>query len=189
MKRRAKIRVKRMAGFYNKFIFDRFNVLDIGCGNGVVGSELKKQLKRDFKLTGTDVLEYSPPYDFVFCKEKIKPFENNEFDVSMFNDVLHHIKISEQISIIKEALRISKVVLLYEVNNSLSAKIIDIIGNKTHDSNVELPLTMKSVEEWITIFRSLNVEIKYEIIPRSWDQLFLLKNYCFALIKPKPLKS
>lgn len=179
--KRLKIRARKIADIYKNHIKSKEKVLDIGCGNGRMAKEIKSILNLDIELTGTDVLNYNPGFKFKIIENNRIPFKNKEFDSAMLNDVLHHIPMNRQIDIIKEAIRVSDKVLIFEVADTFSGKIVDIITNKLNDLRVKLPLSMRRLDGWIKLFKENNINFEYKIIGRSADQLFLLKNYFFML--------
>ena len=137
-------------------------VLDIGCGNGLISLYLMNNLS--VKIVGCDVNNYlSVPVRFVQIPDSYKlPLEKNSFDASMLNDVLHHIKKPQQIELIKEALRVSSRVLVFEAKPTFLAKVFDIILNKLHYGDLKVPLSFRDRQEWEELCNSLSV--KFEII-------------------------
>lgn len=138
------------------------NVLDLGCGTGIVSSYLEKNL--GVKITGCDIKNYLiHPIPFKLMKKNNKlPFRNQTYDVVMLNDVLHHLGERNQFEILREALRVGKKVLIFEARPTLSGKLFDILLNILHYGDLNTPLTFKHEAGWIKIFKKL--EANYEII-------------------------
>ena len=170
-----------MIKFYQRFILNGDNVLDIGCADGKLAVELRNQLRRKFELTGVDVLPNNPPYKFKLIKDNNLQFRDKEFDVAMFNDVLHHMPHKNQEKMIDEALRVANTVLIYEAPRSPVIKIIDILLNKINDKRIALPLAMRNIEEWISLFKRKNLAFESKVIGMDLTSPFL--NYCFMIKK------
>src|SRR6187431_2474793 len=75
---------------YKKYLKKRQRVLDVGCGNGVIGHHLQK--KTEIKILGCDIENYLVrDIPFILMKSTTKlPFKKQSFDVVMLNDMLHH---------------------------------------------------------------------------------------------------
>ena len=146
-------RAKLIIEVYKKWINRDENVLDIGCGNGVVSIKLKKELK--VNLTGCDIINYvSHDIPFVKMQKTGKlPFKDKMFDVAMFNDVLHHTSKVNQPSLLREAMRVAKRVVIFEVNPTFSGKIFDYLMNKIHNPSMNIPFTFRSINNWHTLFK------------------------------------
>ena len=179
--KKLNIRAEKIVFFCKDYIKDKDKILDIGCGDGRMIMSIKKKLNKKIKIFGTDVLDYSPPFSFKKIKNNKLDFKDKEFNVTVLNDVLHHIPKDNQIEIIKEALRVSDKVLIFEVANDFAGKLVDIITNKIHDSRINLPLTMRNIEKWNNLFRKNHIKFKSSISKRNANQFFLLKNYFFVL--------
>lgn len=155
-------RSRLIKNVYEDWLKKDEKVLDVGCGNGLISSYLINSLS--VKIIGCDVKNYlSVPLQFVQIPNNLKlPFEKYNFDACMLNDVLHHIKKTQQIELIKEALRVSSRVLIFEAKPTFLAKVADIILNKLHYGDLRIPLSFRESSEWTRLFNTLSV--KYKII-------------------------
>jgi|SRR3989344_3222248 len=178
----SKIRLKLIVQAYKTWLKRNENCLDVGCGDGIISENLLRHFK--IRITGCDVLSYlikKIPFVYMPKKDKL-PFSANEFDCILFNDVLHHMEKSDQIRILKEALRITKKVLIFEDRPTLMGKISDILANLIHNHNMNVPLTFRDVPEWENIFRSLRIEYVTAILPRPF--LYPVSHIAFILKRP-----
>jgi len=151
-----KERGKIIAESYRLWTHDAKNVLDVGCGNGVVSNVLRKRL--DVLIHGTDIIDYRKE-ELLFTKmnESGKlPFPDNSFDIVMFNDMLHH---SEEIeSLLNEGKRIAKTILIFEDCESLLMKVLDAGVNYIYCSDMPIPFNFKTQKQWMELFANLNFQ-------------------------------
>lgn len=175
----SKYRFKLIRKAYKTWLKQGENCLDIGCGDGIISDNLIHYYK--VKITGCDVLSYLvKKIPFVYMKKKDElPFKKNEYDCSMLNDVLHHMEKRDQIKIIKEALRVSKRVLIFEDKPTLTGKVADIIANLIHNHNMKVPLTFRNISEWEKIFISLNANYQTIVLPKPF--LYPFSHIAFCL--------
>lgn len=149
-------------GFCKKFIGQKEEVLDIGSGTGWVAKHLQDLL--DVDVTCVDVVnEHQTGVPFFQYDGKKLPFDDGEYDTALLIYTLHHC--SDPLSVLKEAKRVSKskIIIFEDTYNNciqkLLAKLFDYYLNKKYNPGVKLPFNFKKEEEWITIFRELNMEI------------------------------
>ena len=153
-------RVRVLSEIIIEHIPDNALVLDVGCGDGTIGY-LLKQKKPSVTCIGlevTNAFAFKIPHK-LFDGQKI-PFHNNEVDVCLFIDVLHHTQ--DMSALLNEAKRVAKhsVIIKDHVCETkydfLMLKIMDWIGNKPH--GIDLPYNYKSKKEWEEIFRECGLK-------------------------------
>lgn len=147
-------RTKLIISVYKKWIKSGDNILDVGCGTGVVAKILKDHFS--IKVTGCDVKNYLI-YQIPFIKinnNKI-PVKNNYYDVALLNDVLHHINKDTQPIVLLETARIAKKILVFEFEPTFVGKLTDIILNKFHYGDLKTPLSVRDIKDWQSLFKSL----------------------------------
>ena len=155
--RRARAISNRLADI----IPDRFAVLDVGCGDGLIG-RLIGEKRTDIQLRGLDVLVRERTYIPVerFNGEVI-PYEDASFDGVMFIDVLHHTQ--DPMVLLREATRVARkaVVIKDHTLEGLLAgptlRAMDWIGNARY--GVSLPYNYWTKREWLDAFNELEVEV------------------------------
>lgn len=153
-------RSKLIINAYKERIKANQKVLDIGCGTGVVADELRNIF--NIKIVGCDIDSYlirNIPFKKM-NSYSVLPFKTNSFHLSMFNDVLHHTDYENQVKLIKESLRVSKIVLIFELVPTFTGKIADFLINKIHNPNMDIPYTYRKPDEWTKLFRKMNLKIE-----------------------------
>jgi ubiquinone/menaquinone biosynthesis C-methylase UbiE len=154
-------RVRVLADLLSRLIPPNAHVLDVGCGDGLVSSQI--QLKRnDLLITGIDVLVRPQTHIPVrqFDGQQL-PFANNAFDVVMFIDVLHH-TVDPEI-LLREAVRVSSsgVLIKDHTKNGLLAgptlRFMDGVGNARH--GVALPCNYWPEDRWRDSFAKMDLAI------------------------------
>jgi ubiquinone/menaquinone biosynthesis C-methylase UbiE len=136
-------------------------VLDVGCGTGVVGKELSQHF--NLQLSGCDIENYvltNIPFKKITDRNKL-PFPNNSFDYALFVDMLHHTSYETQKRLLQEGLRVSKSVLLFELHETFTGKILDYLLNKIHHPTMAIPYTYRTRKQWIQLAKELH--IKFEV--------------------------
>lgn len=175
-------RASLIANIYQKWLSPGFNVLDIGCGNGVVSEFLANKFK--LKLTGCDIVNYlEKKINFIKIPSKSSlPEVKTRYDAIMFNDVLHHTSYTTQEKLLEDAIKKGKKVLIFEVQPTLLGTISDWVINKIHFSSMNIPLTFRKTGEWQKIFVSLGC--KYQTVKVRRPFLYPFNHVAF-LLTPK----
>ena len=171
-------RSKVIMSAYESWISPASKALDIGCGNAVVTDELRKHF--GCQITGADILDYRNrdiPFKIMTDARKL-PFANGEIDVAMFNDALHHC--DDQEALLSEAARVAKAILLFEMEPTLAAKIVEVLINQIHNSNMNIPFNMHRQGEWEGMFRKLNLKYECRRIKKP-NILYPFVNFAFRL--------
>ncbi|HET7098875.1 MAG TPA: class I SAM-dependent methyltransferase [Patescibacteria group bacterium] len=177
----SKIRGKLIIKAYQRWLKSNEKVVDVGCGNGVVSKQIAEDF--DLKIYGCDTLKYlTNKIAFkLIKKEDSLPFKRNEFKSAMFNDVLHHIPYTIQEKLILDALRVSKQVLIFEVQPTLIGTISDYILNKIHNPFMRIPFTFRRPDQWKKIF--VKNKLKYEVEPVETPLFYPFSHISFRVTK------
>lgn len=189
-------RARRILRAYQGRIQPGMTVLDVGCGNGVVGARIAQAFQ--CRVTGTDILDYvKTGLPFVRSQDDGRlPFGDGSFDCVMLNDMLHHVPTAGQEALIREALRVGRQLLIFEVEPSLYVKFTDWLPNKVHNPMMRISLTHRPFKEWTGLLeRWGDVTASKLSRPRlegalSWPERLTqwlytpVVNYCF-FVMPK----
>jgi SAM-dependent methyltransferase len=154
-------RARVLSGHMADIIPDRFHVLDVGCGDGLI-AHLITEKRPDINLRGLDVLERDRMHIPVERFDgEIIPYNDASFDGVMFVDVLHHTH--DSMGLLREAKRVArKTILVKDVTlDGLLAgptlRAMDWVGNARY--GVPLPYTYWSKRRWLQAFDALGLEI------------------------------
>ena len=140
------------------------SVLDIGCGDGTIGS-LLAQLRQDISIQGVESLVR--PECKIECRAfdgALLPFPDGEFDVCIFVDVLHHTQ--DPSVLLREAARVSRSLVLVKdhldenILDDLTLRLMDWVGNRPH--GVALTYNYQSRKEWSEHF------LKCRLVETIW---------------------
>ncbi len=159
-------------------------VLDVGCGNGIMAEEFKRSFMCN--ITGTDILNYienNIPFTQM-PSEHTLPFITKSFDIVTIIDVLHHTDNYTQATLIKEAKRVGKKVLIIETAQTLKAKVIDIAINYIHNKNMAIPLNFHSDKYWFEKLQEHFNDIKHFDISTSF--YYPLRHFGFICKSTSP---
>lgn len=148
--RRARVLAEMLAAQ----IPQRAAVLDIGCGDGTIGS-LISQLRPDISIQGVEFLVR--PRCKIECRAfdgTSLPFPDRAFDVCLFVDVLHHTQ--DPAILLREAVRASRSFVLLkdhldeDIFDDLRLRFMDWVGNRPH--GVVLTYNYQSRSQWKDCF-------------------------------------
>ncbi len=130
------------------------SVLDIGCGEGTIGSLIVHQ-RPDLSIQGVEFLVRPE------CKIECRsfdglelPFQSTSFDVCLFVDVLHHTHDPEVL--LREAARVSRSLVLIKDHldenfvDHATLRFMDWVGNRPH--GVALTYNYQSRKQWAEHF-------------------------------------
>jgi SAM-dependent methyltransferase len=134
-------------------------VLDIGCGDGLLGRQLNAA-RPDICIRGIDVLIRPNTHIPVARFDGLTiPFSTASFDIALLVDVLHHTE--HPLTLLREAARVARhgIVIKDHTRNGLLAgptlRLMDYVGNAHH--GVALPYTYWSRTQWDVAFAKLRL--------------------------------
>ena len=160
------------AGLIKKYLGEKkLKCLDVGTGDMVIAEHIAKRLPNSSWVC-TDLYELSEEFKaqerwqkYIAFNGKDLPFENNQFDVIVFSDVLHHT--GENLEpLLNEAQRVGKYILIkdhYEYGwySRMMLKAMDIFGNWAY--KVTIPEHYLSPKKANIIFSNMGLECLEEI--------------------------
>jgi SAM-dependent methyltransferase len=155
-------RVETLSGHLVELIPPRAQVLDVGCGNGLLAHALEEK-RPDVTIRGIDVLiqeESRIPVER-FDGRTI-PHGDASFDVVMFVDVLHHTE--DPMQLLREAVRVARRTILikdHPLDGFLAGPTLhfmDWVANKRH--GIALPHNYWPRRKWLDAFDALGLTVK-----------------------------
>jgi SAM-dependent methyltransferase len=132
----------------------RASVLDIGCGDGTIGSLIAK-VRPDISIQGVEFL--ARPECKIECRAfdgTSLPFPDSSFEVCLLVDVLHHTE--DPGVLLREAARVSRSLVLLKdhldenIFDDITLRFMDWVGNRPH--GVVLPYNYQSGKQWKEFF-------------------------------------
>jgi SAM-dependent methyltransferase len=183
-------RVRILAELLAAKIPENSSVLDIGCGDGTIGSLIQSAIP-SAQIRGIEVAER--PACRIPCRSFDGvhiPFPDATVDVSMFVDVLHHMDSIHEV--LGEAARVSRRFLLIKDHLSESPvdyytlKLMDWVGNRPH--GVLLPYNYQSRSQWDSYFAAAHLRLKtwqdqIPLYPSPLNGIFGRKLHFVALLE------
>ncbi|MTI20812.1 class I SAM-dependent methyltransferase [Fulvivirga sp. RKSG066] len=123
---------------------ESISCLDVGCGDLKLSGNIINHLPKT-EWYGIDVFEPKDKSDpkwkrFKFFDGKHIPFDDNQFDIVLFSDVLHHAD-EDVPKLLQEAKRVSKYIIIkdhfeYGFVSRQFLRLMDFIGNWGYDVNI-----------------------------------------------------
>ncbi len=168
-------RVRVLAGWFARLLPPDCDVLDVGCGDGLIAS-LLQQRRADLRIRGLDVLprEQSHIPVALFDGSRI-PFPDASVDAVLFSDVLHHT--ADPGVLLAEARRVARRCIVIKdhflkgVGAGARLRFMDWLGNARF--GVALPYNYWSEPRW----RS------------AWSQLCLTPEACITHLGLYPVPA
>jgi ubiquinone/menaquinone biosynthesis C-methylase UbiE len=158
-------RIEALVTLFAQMLIPTDRVLDVGCGNGILGSMLAKRIP-GLHAEGIETHPRGGEQIIVHRYDGKKlPFEDNTFDVVIFADVLHHIRIP--VEILMESARVAKrsVIVKDHVRRGwfsyLRICLLDWVANPPH--GVPCLYTYWTDAEWQQIFERAGLRVKAKI--------------------------
>ncbi len=141
------------------FINTTDRIVDIGAGMCHIDKSL---IDRGYQVTPVDIQDLSIFENImpVIYNGKTLPFKDNEFNVALLLDMLHHV--TNPVSLLKEVKRVAKKLIVMEgTYQNQKQKYLTIIMDSV--TNLEFfghPHNNKDDSQWREIFENLGLEVK-----------------------------
>jgi SAM-dependent methyltransferase len=172
---------------------DQAQVLDIGCGDGLIG-HLVQEHRPDVTVSGIDIAVRPETHIPVGRFDGLSiPRDDNGVDVVMLVDVLHHA--DDPMQLLREAARVARrAIVLKDVTplgpgSDATLRFMDWVGNARHD--VPLPYAFWSQDQWRSGFAELGLGVeetrrRLGLYPPPWNLLFEKRMHFILRLVPKP---
>lgn len=167
------------------------SVLDIGCGDGTIGSSIA-QLRPDILIQGVEFM--IRPECKIVCRSfdgLTLPFPDGSFDLCLFVDVLHHTQ--DPAILLREAARVTRSFVMLKDHikentlDDITLRFMDWVGNRPH--GVVLTYNYQSRKQWAALFsmcglKEVNWNRKIPLYPRPFG-LFVGRGLHFISLLTK----
>jgi len=176
-------RTRVLAEMLAEQIPQRASVLDIGCGDGTIGSLIAER-RPDISIQGVEYLVRPE------CKIECGafdgcslPFPDGSFDVCLFVDVLHHTQ--DPGILLHEAVRVSRSYVLLKdhldenILDDVTLRFMDWVGNRPH--GVVLAYNYQGRREWKEHF------LRCGLAEKSWTTRVPLYPFPVSLVAGRGL--
>jgi SAM-dependent methyltransferase len=187
-------RVRVLAESLTGLIPPDVSVLDIGCGDGVLGSVLATR-RPDISLVGAEILLRPRSRIPITTFDGVTlPFPDQAVDVALLIDVVHHA--SDPHRLLEEAARVATTAVIIKdhyLRGMLAPTLafMDRIGNARH--GVALPYHYWTPNEWRDAFALMHATVRVEntklgLYPAPARWVFERSLHFFAVLGLKPAR-
>lgn len=168
-----------LAGHLSQMLPSSGSVLDVGCGDGRLGSRLM-ELNPELRVEGVEVaVRPDTSLTVVPFDGQTLPFPDRSFDCVILVDVLHHTLTPEVL--LREARRTARgrvVIKDHTLRGLVSRAILtfmDWVGNRRY--KVPLPNNYWTQPQWEKAFQELGLTVtewrpELSLYPLPWDLIF-----------------
>ena len=141
--------------------------LEIGCGNGQIAMALKERFGLKMECADiTNLLQHDLPFHLI-TNERLEFAKDKQYDYAFLNDVLHHIPSAAQLSVVKEAVRVSKTLLIFETRPTIRAKVLDVVMNYlVYKGKEVVTLTHRDPENWRALISGAGLSCTVKVLPQ-----------------------
>jgi SAM-dependent methyltransferase len=153
-------RVEVLANWFAELIPKTAQVLDVGCGDGLVSAVLQSK-RPDVSVRGMDVLPRSQSHIPVEMFDGSRlPCADSSFDGVLFSDVLHHT--TDPLVLLREARRVARQFVLIKDHNrsglaaGVRLRFMDWVGNSRF--GVSLPYNYWTKRQWSEAWRGVGLK-------------------------------
>jgi ubiquinone/menaquinone biosynthesis C-methylase UbiE len=140
--------------------FVRGRILDVGAGRCLIAKSLKNNYNANVTCLDIDNLNETD-LKLDLYDGSVMPYKNSTFDTTLIVYVLHHC--TDPLKTLKECIRVSKnngrIIIFEDFGFTLYTYLLDWVSNKMH--NVDAPLNFKKHDEWLKIFKDLDLEVEF----------------------------
>jgi SAM-dependent methyltransferase len=153
-------RVRVLADAVARLIPPESRVLDVGCGDGLVGSLIRSQ-RPDIHIAGVEVkVRPTTRIPVSGYDGQHLPGPAGSVDVVLLIDVLHHAR--DPRGLLAEAARVAPLVIVkdHTAEGILAVPVLrfmDLVGNRRH--GVDIPGVYWTVARWRAAFRETGLEV------------------------------
>src|SRR5260370_33947635 len=154
-------RTRVLAEILASQIPQRASVLDIGCGDGTIGSLIVER-RPDISIQGgEDLVRPGCKIDCRAFDGSSLPFPDGCFDVCLFVDVLHHTP--DPAILLREAVRVSRSFVLLKdhldenIFDDMTLRFMDWVSNRPH--GVVLAYNYQSRRQWAEYFSTCGLAV------------------------------
>ena len=163
MKLTNRLKMKYLLELYSEVIKPGDKILDVGSGDGYVSYLIGYYTASD--IVGIDTVSYNKYLKkFNPFNGRDIPFKDKYFDIVMLNSMFHHIKKADQKYLLKEAMRVSEKILIFDIDLDRTNKLVlysfDYLLNKLTHLAIHVPLNFVSFNLFRRMFKSLDLEVK-----------------------------